>query len=227
VLPSTSVARGLHYLAEDEGAELVVVGSTHRGALGRVVPGAVGERLLHGAPCAVAVAPVGFARRAPRLERLGVAVDGSPESRAALASAVGLAGASGAELRVLTVVEWTNPAGGTFLGAHTGYDDTVAHLRAARRRDHKAALAEVPADVRVDGRLLDGEDPVRTLCAAARDLDLLVLGSRGYGPLRHVFLGGVSTGVVDGAPCPVLVTPHGVEQPFGAPRLASAYGARE
>ena len=38
-------------------ADLVVVGSTHTGRLGRVFPGSTGEKLLHGAPCAVAVVP--------------------------------------------------------------------------------------------------------------------------------------------------------------------------
>lgn len=227
ILPSSSVARGLHYLAEDEGVELVVVGSTHRGALGRVVPGAVGERLLHGAPCAVAVAPVGLARRPSRLERVGVGIDGSPESHAALASATGLAAASGAAVRVLTVVEWASSGGETFLGAHPVYGDAVEELRAARREAHERALAAVPAEVQADGRLLDGEDPVRALCAAAEGLDLLVLGSRGYGPLGHVLLGGVSTGVLGGAPCAVLVTARGVEQPFGAPRPAGLFDALE
>ena len=85
----------------------------------------------------------------------------------------------------------------------------------------------MPAEVQADGRLLDGEDPVRALCAAAEGLDLLVLGSRGYGPLGHVLLGGVSTGVLGGAPCAVLVTARGVEQPFGAPRPAGLFDALE
>jgi nucleotide-binding universal stress UspA family protein len=216
ILPSSSAAHGLQNVARDEGAELIVVGSTHRGRLGRVVPGSVGERLLHGAPCAVAVAPLGYGREPPgALGRIGVAVDGSPASQAALASAVGLARAREAELRVLTVVEWINPAAQTFI--RTSYEEAIDQLRAARQGALERALTGVPAEVRVVGRLLEGDDPVRALCRAAEELDLLVLGSRGYGPIRHVFLGGVSGGVLSGAPCPVLVTPRGVERPFGAP----------
>ena len=52
---------GLKDLAAGEQADLIVIGSTHRGQLGRVVPGSVGERLLSGSPCPVAVAPRGYA----------------------------------------------------------------------------------------------------------------------------------------------------------------------
>ncbi len=63
-------------MAED--AALIVLGSTHTGRLGRVRPGSTGERLLLGAPCAVAVAPHGYRTRLdPALTRIGAAYDGS------------------------------------------------------------------------------------------------------------------------------------------------------
>jgi nucleotide-binding universal stress UspA family protein len=40
-----------------------------------------------------------------------------------------------------------------------------------------------------------------------QSLDLLVLGSRGYGPLRSVLLGGVSGHLIRTASCPVVVCP--------------------
>ena len=49
-------------LAEGEDFDLIVIGSPHRGAIGRVVLGSVGESLLSGAPVDVAVAPAGYAR---------------------------------------------------------------------------------------------------------------------------------------------------------------------
>src|SRR4051812_15590950 len=54
---SLSVAKALRGLAEVEDALVIAVGPSHRGALGRIVPGSVGGRLLHGAPCPVAIAP--------------------------------------------------------------------------------------------------------------------------------------------------------------------------
>ncbi|MGZ8475763.1 MAG: universal stress protein, partial [Candidatus Limnocylindria bacterium] len=54
-VPNPSPAHGLHELAEREEAGLIVVGSTHTGRIGRVLPGSTATRLLHGSPCPVAV----------------------------------------------------------------------------------------------------------------------------------------------------------------------------
>ena len=109
--PAASPARGLHELAITTRASLVVVGSTHTGHLGRVFPGSTGEKLLHGAPCAVAVVPRGYAEQP--IGTVGVAYDGSDEANAALDSAVNLARAFGAELELIGVAasDWyTGPA---------------------------------------------------------------------------------------------------------------------
>jgi Universal stress protein family len=52
-------------------------------------------------------------------------------------------------------------------------------------------------------------------------LDLLVTGSRGYGPLRAVMVGGVTGRVMHDAACPVVVIPRGVESPLG---LVTSFG---
>ena len=106
-LPSSgSPAWALHDLAEREGAGALVIGSSSRGPMGRVLPGAVTDRLLHGAPCPVAVAPAGFNRDdagPPRL--VGVAFVDRPDGHVALATARTLAGQARAAVRVLTVAE--------------------------------------------------------------------------------------------------------------------------
>ena len=80
-----SATRALIDLAENEGVELVVVGSTHRGPMGRVIPGALGERLVQSAPCPVAIAPRGFADRARfRHGVVGVGYQGPQDSEPAV-----------------------------------------------------------------------------------------------------------------------------------------------
>ena len=205
-----SVPAGLDYIAEHEDADVVVVGSTHRGKLGQVLPGSVGDRLLAGAPCAVAIAPNGYGRgEHPEIARIGLAYDGEPESRMALGSAVALARQYDAELRVIavtpTLTDEVSP--GRIGHTKTGYIEVL--------RDHfarllAAAMAEVPAGVDASSVLLEG-DPAREIAAQGVELDLLVLGSRGYGPLRRTLLGGVAREVVKLAPCPVIVLPRSAE----------------
>ena len=76
VVGSSSAAHGLDDVAEAEGASVIVVGSTPRGARRRISPGSTGERLLHGAICPVAVAPRGLRERPPDtpIRRIGVAM---------------------------------------------------------------------------------------------------------------------------------------------------------
>lgn len=164
-------------LAEIEHAEIIVLGSTHRGRIGRVVPGGVGERLLQGAPCAVAIAPRGYARAEHAgLGLVGIGYDGREESKRALAFAREIAGHLGAALRLITAI----PAGGT-------------------------AEAEAATE---PGQVLRRGDPAAVLAEEGVELDLLVLGSRAFGPLLGTVLGEVSHEVMRTAPCPVIVVPR-------------------
>ena len=128
----------------DEAASLVVVGSSHRGALGRVLPGSVGERLLHGSPCPVAVAPRGY--EPPSLGEagtVGAAFDERPESLAALAEAARWTRALGARLRAITVVEAADP-GHPELDLHS-YQTRLRHAHDLREAALAKALAVHPA----------------------------------------------------------------------------------
>ena len=65
------------------------------------------------------------------------------------------------------------------------------------------------------------EDPADVLIRVSEHLDLLVCGSRGYGPLRAVLLGGVSRRLAAEAQCPVIVLPRGVTSSLEALMAAS------
>ena len=203
-----SAARALYEHAGEQHADLIVVGSSHRGKLGRVLPGSVGESLLRGAPCAVAVAPRGYARtEQPSIRLIGVAYDGSEEAKLALGEAERLARAFGARLQVITVV----PDRPTIVLE----DDIVieadleGELGQALRHEYQHRLDEgtsaLASETSAEGALEEG-DPAAVLAKRASKLDLLVMGSRGYGAIRSALLGGVSAQVIRAAPCPVLVT---------------------
>ena len=104
-LTGSSPPRALSEMAESLDAKLIVLGSTHRGPLGRVLPGSVGDRLLNGGPRAIAIAPRGYADGEPQIKRIGVGFNGGEESQNALSFATELAETLTAELRLIAVVE--------------------------------------------------------------------------------------------------------------------------
>lgn len=201
VLAGGHEAAALHELAGAEDADLIVLGSTHRGRPGRAFPGSGGEKVLDEAPCAVAVAPRGLADTGLALRQIAVGFDGSREAGTALAAAAALAERCDAALRVLAVVDPEIDV--------TGFRyESPEELEEARvRRQLERALASLPADLNAAGSVLHGA-PATTLVDAAAEADLLMLGSRGHYSLgRRLLLGSVAARVVHGAPLPVLLTP--------------------
>ncbi len=197
-ITATSVGRGLHSLAERDGADLIVVGSCHRGFPGRVLVGNQTGRALNGASCAVAVAPVDYAKEPARITAIGIGYDGSTESQHALALARQLAAQHHAALKALHVVPIpTSP--------YSGYTGTALPDRleatVAAANDELGRLG-VEGGARIGGV---GEE----LVAFASTVDLLVIGSRGYGALRRLMLGSTAHYVTGHARCPVVVLPRG------------------
>jgi nucleotide-binding universal stress UspA family protein len=203
VVGDMSPARALHRMAERERADVLVVGSAHRGAVGRVLGGDVALGSLHGSPCPVAVAPRGIADRdAPPLSRIGVGFDGTPESRQALDAAVALAKSARARLELLCAAAAPMP-----LFAEAAYTDGVIvdyHLEAEELISRTLAQLDVDAI----GKAVVGS-PVETLVELTHRVDLLVVGSRGWGPIRRILLGSTAARLIREAACPVLVLPRG------------------
>ena len=212
-IADTSPARALQELAERDGAALVVLGSSHRGTLGRVLAGTTAERLLHGAPCPVAVVPFGFRTRADApIKTIAVGHDGSAEAEEALSAAVTTAQALGAELRVVCVYSAVEYPTVSVLGA-PGYVRPPQDLRRFAQETLNAAVAAVRERVETESVFVSG-DAVSDLVEQSKRADLLFLGSRGYGPHRAVLLGSVSGRVVREAECPVIVVPRKVKAPL-------------
>ena len=224
MITANSAAEGLVTLAERESVSMIVLGSSHRGAVGRVFAGSTVRRVLHGAPCAVAVAPHRWRLLSPDAPvSIGVALADAPEAHEALASAALLAAAAHAPLQVITVVQEPPPAHPMFAGTGASYERWVVEARsAAEHRAHETLAAVAPAaDAEV--LVLDG-DPVDGLADASERLDLLVLGSRRFGPVRTTLLGSVSSRLIERSACPLIVVPRGARA-LGGPETHTGVAA--
>ena len=197
-----SPAHGLQRLAEVRAVDLVAVGLTHRRGLGRLVPGSVAEHLLYGAPCPVLVVPSGDGPAG--VETIAVAYDHRTEARAALDHAVALAQRLGARLTLIAAFQPSLTYG---VG---GVPTSTYDLEEGGRAALEEVVREVAAGLSVDTtvRVVIGPPAKVIEEAASEGADLLVAGSRGYGPVKSVLLGSVSRHLVDHASCPVLVVPR-------------------
>jgi nucleotide-binding universal stress UspA family protein len=212
-----SLPRLLVAVARRRRAGLLVVAAHGVGSLGRP-HGDPGARVLHGAPCPVAVAPARYAATAGPLRRVGVAFDDGPAARVALETAVRIALRAGATLMLLSVVD------PVLVGAPSAHGRCGGRLhRGAPAADRLAGVvAGLPPAVSPAWRRLHGA-PAEALVGCTSSLDLLVCGSRGYGPARAVLVGSVARALVRHASCPVLVTPRGADEPpVGRPLPAAA-----
>ncbi len=190
--------RGLHEQADRHGADLLVVGSCSRGSFGRAMLSDDTRAALNGAPCAVAVASRGYAEHHTAISDIGVAYNGSPESKAALVVAKELAADAKATVHALEVLSLPSAAfGGLVAPAIGDYADEVIKQASQRMRE----LGDV------DGRAvygIAGEE----LARFGDELDILVVGSRGYGPLRRLVSGSTSNYLERHARCSLLVLPR-------------------
>lgn len=195
-------AHALHDEASEHNADLIVIGSAHRGAIGRLLVGDVGSAVLQDSPCPVAIAPKRLrdADWAPR--RVGVAYDGSDEAVAALGTAQRLVAEREGMLVVFTAFEVP-------VYDAAAYQPDIANLMAEAEEHAQrlldGALASLPPGA--EGRLLRGR-PSHALADATATVDLLLVGSRGWGTAGRLILGSTSHHLARHAACPLIVLPR-------------------
>lgn len=224
-----SPAGRLREMAERGDADLIVLGSTHHAAFGSVAPGSVAEQLLKGTPARLLIAPRGFARaRAMRkaeaageeaadmprdhplpfvrdeLRVIAVGFNGSVESRVALDEATVLARKFGATIRVVAVAEPVPPLVGPAQAVPAGSAPLAFDLQSML---HEACEA-LPAEVRALPVFERGDPIEKLLERAGEGVDLLMLGSRGFGPVMRAMVGSVSARLIRKAPCSVMIVPR-------------------
>jgi nucleotide-binding universal stress UspA family protein len=214
-----SPAHTLRMAAEREGAELIVIGSSHLAGAERILAGDDTAATLRCAPgaVAVAVAPRGFARTPGTLRRIGVGLDGSEKSRVALALACRLADQTGARVRATTVVPVRIPR-----WPKSALDPEWSGSEEAARQLDERLLADVAValDVDVTPEVVVGT-AWKELASRSVELDLLVVGGSACGPVRRLLVGSTSTKLARHAACPLLVAPQGAHNTADEPRTAT------
>jgi nucleotide-binding universal stress UspA family protein len=211
-----SAGRALSRLIESAKPIAVALGSSHRGPVGRVLLGSLGTAMLSGSECPIAIAPAGYAKRESQvLGRIAVGVNESEEAESAVAAARGLAVRLHVSLEAVAVAP---PLGADVIGAILSM---LSEEQLEGPREHElqialdGAVADLSAGIETRKTLLHGE-PATELIGAAEGADLLVLGSRAYGPVRRTLLGSVSAEVMRSCPCCVLILPRKAgEDPLG------------
>jgi nucleotide-binding universal stress UspA family protein len=208
---SSSIPRGLTELVDQHGADLVVVGSSSSGLLGRVALGSVTERLVHTAKVPVAIAPRGYPLSPGPVQRLTAAYGGAADAVGLITTSAELAKKWSVRLRIasftvrpvtmyggsiersaenLVVKQWTRKT----------MDAALEQLEDARRQ------VEVPDVDVVVGAGTDWRDAVDGI--AWQSGDLLLLGSGAAGPVSQVFLGSAASKILRHAPVPVMIVPR-------------------
>jgi nucleotide-binding universal stress UspA family protein len=183
-----------------EEAEMVVVGSNGRGALGRALLGSVSSGVAQHAKCPVAVVRdedplMPHPQHAPVL----LGIDGSPASELATAIAFDEASRRGVDLHALHA--WSDVQ----VLELPGFDWAVVKAEAERSlAERLAGWQERYPDVTVQ-RLLVCDQAARQLIEKSETAQLVVVGSHGRGGIARTLLGSVSNAVVHSVRMPVIV----------------------
>jgi nucleotide-binding universal stress UspA family protein len=201
----------LAIIADEHGADLVVVGTHGRGPQQRLLYGSVSHDAVHWAKASVACVPAPpftHALAAPRLATVLVATDFSPAGNAAIPLAYGIV-ADGGTVHMVHVVKERghHPADPHDIFPPASADSDAAHA------DVRRQLFElIPHDVEGQTRtsllhVLESNDPARAICQAAERLDAraICLGTHARTGLAKVVLGSVAQSVLEGTSRPVLL----------------------
>ncbi len=187
-----SVRRGLHGFASSHHADLLVIGTSLRDEAAAVPLDDHTAEVLENPPCAVAVAPRGYATQVSAISRIGIAYDGSAASEAALTLGRRLAAERQAELSAFEAIR---PP----LYVHDPWDverETEAQVDEARQR--VGALT----GVRPQAGSGDTDDE---LARYSDSVDLLVIGAHHSRLIDHVLDGSTSQRLTGRVSAPLLV----------------------
>ena len=206
-----SVSRAVAHYAERTHAGLVVIGSSPTAPERRTMIGRRGRQLLHDVPFALLVAQPGLALEPVQLRRIAVGDDGGPEAQVAKATAIELCRATNATLVIVSVTDDRYPlVVGTVPSALPEFERAWAEQRATTEADLEEAAAKLGVEAEVHSVI---GDPGLELRRLSDSVDLVVVGSRRWGPIARTVSGGVGETLVSNAGCSVLIVPRPDDHP--------------
>lgn len=205
--PADEISRAV----EEKDIDLVIAATRGRSGLKRIILGSVTERLMRTLTCPLLVVNspehkfVSAANQEIKLKKILVGCDFSPDSGQALNHALSLAQEFQAELHLAHVIE---PP------AQPGLHKVDTPVSEEIQQDYRDLLTQklkemVPEEARYwctpQTSLLEGQPYEKIVSyAETEDIDMIVLGVRGHGLVKTLFLGSTTDRVVRRAPCPVL-----------------------
>ena len=199
-----SFAEGLIALADELDASHIVVGAANGGRRGRHRLGTVATELLHSSDVPVVLAPEGTRglEAAAGVTRITAAIGTRPGAEALLDESIALAVATGAPLRLLSLVSVDLPA---------SVDTGVIRIAGAAHADDVLgrALDALPAGVEAEVVVARGdsiEDAVAHLTWEPGEL--AVVGSSRLAQPRRLFLGSTAAKMLHELPVPMVVVPR-------------------
>lgn len=184
-----------------DGARMVVVGSRGLGGFEGVLLGSVSRHVAEHATCPVTVVHGGLPDVPDRLERIVVGVDGSEGAQRALRFAGDVAVKTGADLLVASAA---SP------GDLVQREHDLPHVDLEVQRELLWSWTAPVREAGIEHDIVALEGDARIVLpdlAAERSADLLIVGSRGLGPVGKLLLGSVAASLIRYADMPVTIVP--------------------
>lgn len=210
---------GLPRVASEWGADVILVGSHGRGAIGRLLLGSTAQAVLRHAQCSVEIVRGSQKKNkgdVARGMRVLIPTDGSELAAMALRAVTEVPWAEGSEFRVLSSPEFPILA-----GEYPYYaPEQVALLARATEKQAKEAVEKglellTNAGLRAEVEVTEPKDrPSHAILAAAERwrADLIVMGSHGRRGFDRIVLGSVSETVALHAKCSVELVRRPVKE---------------
>ncbi|NBB85634.1 MAG: universal stress protein [Bacteroidetes bacterium] len=215
--PSTAV---LSYAA-DADADLITTGTRGHRGVRRAFLGSVASELIRESPCPVLTVREVEGTKPGAAKHIAVPVDFSDPSKAAVRYAADLADRLGARLTLVYVMEKEGENAG--YGFKPSVFGTAAGYKRARK-DLRGLAEGLPVEASV--KVLDGKPADALLSYAdAKDLDLIVMSTRGYSGVKRLLEGSVAEDIITRAACPVLVARDFASQADAVPAAGTEEAA--